>query len=227
MNFEEAMNELRSLGTAQNVKIYSRHGGGDNMFGVSFANLGKLKKRIKVDHDLALQLWDSGNFDARILAAMIADPAKVTAPLADRWIKDVNNSVVGDQLGSLLAKSPVAGTKMRQWLKSKKEYVRQVGYVVLTVVLMRENDITDPDLSDMLDTIESEIHGSPNRARHAMNNALIAIGIYRASLTAKAIAAARRIGEVEVDHGETSCQTPDAIAYIEKALARNQKRRRC
>jgi hypothetical protein len=80
------------------------------------------------------------------------------------------------------------------------------------------DDISDADCRAILKTIEKEIHDSPNRARHAMNSALIAIGIYRPALTQEAIAAARRIGKVEVDHGETSCVTPDAVPYIQKTL---------
>ena len=58
-----------------------------------------------------------------------------------------------------------------------------------------------------------------------MNLALIAIGIYKPTLRKQAIAAARRIGKVEVDHGETSCKTPDAESYIVKAAARNARPR--
>ena len=65
MEYEDVIRELESLGTAQNRKIYKRHGAGDRLFGVSFANLNKLKKKIKTDHDLANQLWASGNVDAQ------------------------------------------------------------------------------------------------------------------------------------------------------------------
>ena len=72
----------------------------------------------------------------------------------------------------------------------------------------------------ILATIEKEIHRSANWARRAMNSALIAIGVYKPALRKKVIEAAKRIGKVEVDHGETSCRTPDAIGYIEKVLQR-------
>ena len=72
----------------------------------------------------------------------------------------------------------------------------------------------------MLATIEKEIHRSPNWARYAMNGALISIGVYKPTLRKKAIEAAKRIGKVEVDHGETYCKTPDAVPYIEKASKR-------
>jgi hypothetical protein len=80
--------------------------------------------------------------------------------------------------------------------------------------------VSDADAEKVLATIEKEIHRSPNWARYAMNAALIGIGIYKPALRSKAIEAARRIGKVEVDHGETYCKTPDAAPYIEKAARR-------
>ncbi|HWI62452.1 MAG TPA: hypothetical protein VNT75_11475, partial [Symbiobacteriaceae bacterium] len=76
------------------------------------------------------------------------------------------------------------------------------------------------DYAGLLGKIEREIHGAPNRKREAMNNALIAIGIYRKDLSEAAIAAAGRIGPVEIDHGDTACKTPAAAEYIRKALSR-------
>ena len=71
----QVLQELEALGKEQTRKTYRRHGVGENQYGVSYADLGKLKKRLKTDHALALKLWASGNHDARILALMIADPA--------------------------------------------------------------------------------------------------------------------------------------------------------
>jgi 3-methyladenine DNA glycosylase AlkD len=217
------MAQLEKLGTAQNVKIYKRHGSGDNVFGVSFANLNALQKRIKVDHALAEQLWETGNADARSLAILVADAEAVTAAWAEKWLKDIRYYLLADLYGGLVARSRVADAKMKKWMASKKEYVRQAGYVALCHRLKDAADsVPDEFCEQALSTIEVEIHNAPNRARHAMNMALIAIGIYKPALKAKAMAVARRIGKVEVDHGETGCKTPDAKTYIEKAIARKK-----
>lgn len=225
MNFHETMTQLKNLGTAQNVKVYKRHGACDPLFGVSYANLGKLQKRIKINHELADRLWETGNLDAQVLATKIADPAKLTVTQANQWVKAVNCYITADALGALVAQSPIAKGRMEQWMKSKSEFVRQVGYVTLSASLGTDNDISDTECRKYLKTIEKEIHRSPNRARHSMNMALIAIGIYRPSLRDQTIAAAERIGTVEVDHGETSCTTPPAIPYIQKAVARQTKKK--
>ena len=85
-------------------------------------------------------------------------------------------------------------------------------------------DLTERQRTLEMPRIVKEIHRSPNRARHAMNMALVSIGLYRPGLEKKAIAAARSIGKVEVDHGETSCKTPDAVAYIRKVKAHEEKK---
>ena len=113
MTYTEAMAELKKLGTAQNVKIYKRHGAGNNLFGVSFANLNKLQKKIKVDHQLALQLWESGNTDARTLATLIADPKQMTLAQADKWIENINYYMLCDLLADLIAKTPFAKEKWK------------------------------------------------------------------------------------------------------------------
>ncbi|MBU0983853.1 MAG: DNA alkylation repair protein, partial [candidate division Zixibacteria bacterium] len=115
--------------------------------------------------------------------------------------------------------------RIMKWIKSGREFVRATGYSALASALKDGAEISDDDCIELLARIESEIHESPNRARHAMNNAVIAIGVFRPHLGTAAAETARRIGHVEVDHGETSCKTPDAVAYIKKALARKQKRK--
>ena len=78
---------------------------------------------------------------------------------------------------------------------------------------------------DYLERIESKIHTSKNWVKYSMNNALINIGLRNPGLKRRAVAAAKRIGKVDVDHGETSCKTPDAIPYIKKAWDRKKKRK--
>jgi 3-methyladenine DNA glycosylase AlkD len=224
MDYQQVMTELKRLGTAQNIKIYKRHGAGDNLFGVSFANLNTLKKKIKLDHELALALWESGNTDAQTFATMIADPNRLTPSVADKWVKSIRYYLLSDLLAGLVARTPLAEKKMPQWMKAKAEFVRATGYTTLASMLTNGYDLSENDGRAILKTIEKEIHTSPNRARHSMNSALIAIGVYVPSLRDEVFATAQRIGKVEVDHGETSCKTPDAIAYISKAVAHQKKK---
>jgi 3-methyladenine DNA glycosylase AlkD len=221
MTFAEVMSTLESLGTEQNRKTYQRHGSGPNVFGVSFANLGKLQKKIKHDHALAEQLWATGNTDARALATMIADPAQMKSADFARWIDGLNGYGQVHLLATNVAsKSPDAFKIAERWMKSKDEYVGQAGWTVLSIMAMRDGTLPDSYLEERLEYIERNIQSAKNRTKYAMNSAVIAIGMRNPKLKKLAIASAKRIGKVEVDHGDTNCKTPDAVAYIQKAAAR-------
>ena len=109
MNAKQALRELRSLGTAQNRKVYARHGVGEPTFGVSYAHLYKLQKKIGVDHEAAEGLWASGVHDARVLASLVADPERMNARKLQAWVKELDNYVLSDALSGLAARSPAAG----------------------------------------------------------------------------------------------------------------------
>jgi len=222
MNAKEVLETLKKAGKAQTAAIYKRHGSGDNVFGTLTTEIGKLQKKIKVDHALAMDLWKSGNAEARILALQVADAAKVTAADAERFVKEGQVRFLDYYLAPLLARSEAADKTMRAWMKSTAESTREMGYAMFAARLKDDpSSISDADAAKVLATIEKEIHKSANWARRAMNGALIALGAYKASLRKDVIAAAKRIGKVEVDHGETACKTPDAVEYIAKVVKRN------
>jgi len=224
MVFEEVIQSLEEMGTAQNRKVYARHGVGGNMFGVSFANLNALKKQIKKDHALARQLWDHGNHDARNLATMIADPQQVDGNLLDSWVGDLDNYVITDSFVGMVGQTPLTKEKAIAWISSGCEYVGRAGWHLLGHLAQKDDSLTDDFFLPYLEIIEKEIHQRLNRTREAMNNALIAIGIRNPALMEKAMMAAARIGEVEVDHGDTSCKTNFAPEYIQRTVDRRKSR---
>lgn len=220
---QDILAALKKAGKPQTAAIYKRHGSGDNVFGTLTSEIAKLQKKIRIDHALAMQLWKTGNSEARVLALQVADPAQVTAADANRFLEDGPIQFVGCYLSGLIAASPIAEKTMRRWMKSADEFTREMGYGILAARLKSDPDsISDADAATILATIEKTIHRSPNWARRAMNTAVMAIGIYKPALRKKAIEAAKRIGPVDVDHGETSCKTPDAAACIEKAAKRSR-----
>jgi len=215
------LEELRARGTEQNRKVYRRHGVGGDLFGVSYADLKALKKRLKVNYPLAIQLWASGNHDARILATMIADPAALSADV-DVWLGDLDSHVLTDAFAGLVARSPLAVGLLPGWLAAAEEWTARAGWRVLSH-LAEDASLPDDFFLPHLERIQADIHASPNRVKEAMNGALIAVGGYRPGLTERALAVAAAVGQVEVDHGDTNCKTPDAAEYIRKTLARKKK----
>jgi 3-methyladenine DNA glycosylase AlkD len=219
MTLKETMAALEKAGSAQTRKTYARHGAKEPMFGVSFAFLGTLVKRIGVDHDLARALWDTGNFDARNLAMKIADPARITPAELDRWVRETGARMVCLYIAALAVESPHAAVKAEEWLSSSDEDQRCSGWRLVGQMAQRDPAAPDAWFGKRLAQIEGSIHGAPNWERESMNQALIGIGCRSAALRKAAVAAAKRIGKVEVDHGDTACKTPDAAAYIDKTWA--------
>lgn len=224
MELQAVMQELQSLGTEQNRKVYRRHGVGEDFFGVSFANLDKLTKRLQQDHALASQLWQSGNHDARMLATRIADPAQMDEATIEAWVSAVDNYILADALVALLARTGAARVLAERWLDGDDEWRGRLSWHLIAHLAMYDQALPDAYFTAHLARIASGIHGRKNRTRQAMNNALIAIGIRNQTLEQQAVSAAQAIGKVYVDHGETGCKTPDAVSYIRKARQRQQAR---
>lgn len=223
MTKTEVMKQLRANGSAQTRKIARRHGAQGDLFGVSYAFLGKLRRKIKNDQGLAEQLWASGNYDARILACMVCDPTRMTVKLLESWADDLRDRHLAGALSNVVAEAPSGRTRMEKWTRSRDEFRACAGWHTLASLTRQDNGLEDAYFVDYLQRIESRIHASPNWVRYAMNNALINIGVRNARLQKLAIAAAKRIGTVEVDHGETSCKTPEAVSYIKKTVAHRKK----
>lgn len=215
----QILQELESLGKDSARKTYRRHGVVEASYGVSYSDMGKLKKRIKTDHALALKLWASGNHDARILALMIADPQQADAATLEAWVHELTNYVISDALGVYVSQTPLAREKAEAWIQSDAEWIAATGWNVLADLAAKDQSLPDSYFAPYLAIIERDLHGSKNRVRHSMNNAVIAIGLRGEALEAQAVASAERIGKVIVDHGETNCKTPAAIPYIAKAKA--------
>ncbi len=96
MNASETMKRLEQLGTDNYKKVWPRHGIKPPLFGVKYADLYALQKKLGTDSKLARQLWRTGNHDARILATLIVDPTDLNAADLDQWIRPADNPVLND-----------------------------------------------------------------------------------------------------------------------------------
>ncbi|EJQ39129.1 hypothetical protein IEC_02087 [Bacillus toyonensis] len=225
MLLEEVMQQLEKYGTEQNRKTYKNHGAKEPLFGVSFANLKLLKKKIEKDHDLAISLWETKNMDAMTLATYILEPKNVTSEQLNSWIRDVDYYCLMDVLMTAICTSPIAIERMDEWTKSDDEWIGRAGWSLLANIAIKNKKLDDNFFMPYLEEIKVHIHNEKNRKREAMNSALIAIGIRNEALEQQAIEIAREIGKVKIDHGATSCKTPDAEPYIKKARERAEKRK--
>ncbi len=219
MTLVDAMAALERAGSEQTRKTYLRHGAKEPLFGVSFATLKVLLKTIGVDHELAMALWDTGNLDARNLAVKIVDPMQMTAQDLDDWARWDVPKTCGGYVAVVASEGPHAMSRAKAWLASKDLAQRATGWTLVGVLAMRDESAPDSWLLERLAEIERSIHTAPNVLRDPLNLALIQIGCRNAALRKAATAAAKRIGKVTTDHGDTACKTPDAASYIDKSWA--------
>lgn len=215
----EVLEELVSMGSESTKKTLMKHGATEPFHGVKIEDLKKIQKRIKKDHALALALYDTGVSDAMYLAALIADPQKLTKADLRKWAKNATWYMLSEYTVAWAAsESKHARELALEWIDSPKEGIASSGWsTYASYVAITPDDRLDLDeISKLLDRVMKEIKGAPNRVRYTMNGFVIAVGGAVVPLTAKAKEIAKSIGQVEVDMGGTACKVPSALEYIGK-----------
>lgn len=230
MDLAAVMKELAAKGSAQTKKVMARHGLPEPSFGVKIADMKSILRKTKQDHDLALELWDTGNADAMYLAGLMADARKVTKGDLDRWARTATWQMLREySVAGVAADSPHGPALARKWIEAKDADVRSIGWATWAgVVAVQPDEELDLDeIERLLARVEREIHGEADRVRYTMNGFVIGVGGAVKPLAKRATQAAKRIGPVEVDMNGTACKVPDAAATIAKiaSMGRSGKKR--
>lgn len=231
MTATDILKQLRSLGSEPYKRILFNHGINEPVLGVKIEELKKIQKRAGKDHRLALDLYDTGIYDAQYLAGLVVDESKITVKDLKRWLSKANSAAACSYVVAAVAADSAHGWDLaHEWIDSPDERTAQTGWVTLTgVVSVRDDSELDvPALKRLLKRVGDTIHDQPDGVRYAMNGFVIALGTYVAALTDTAMKTATRIGTVTVDMGPTACKVPSAPAYLRKAIDRGtvgQKRK--
>jgi 3-methyladenine DNA glycosylase AlkD len=223
MTAEEIVELLRPLGTESCKKVLLKHGIKEPLFGVKVEELQKIRKRIKKDYQLALDLYDTGIYDAMYLAGLIADDPKMTKKDLRHWIAKANCGTLGEYTVPWVAAESNHGRELAlEWIASKQERTAAAGWATLTTLVAIKDDaeLDLAELQDLLRQVQKTIHQQPNRVRYCMNGFMIAVGSYVGGLTKVALETATKIGPVSVDMGGTECKVPYAPDYIERVRKR-------
>jgi len=226
---DEIMRELQGLGQANIKRIFLNHGIQEPLFGVKVEDLKKIQKRIKKDYELSLALYDTGNYDAMYLAGLIADDVKMTKRDLQRWVKQASSApLCGFTVAWIATESRYGHELALKWIDSRKESIAVAGWATLggLVSITEDAELDLPELEQLLARVEESIHDAAKCVRYAMNNFVICVGTYVEPLAARAMRAAKKIGKVTVDMGDTSCKVPFAPDYIEKARSRGPVKKR-
>lgn len=215
---------LKSKGSEKTRAIYAKHGlPADRTFGVSVADLKTIAKTIKRQQALALDLYATGNVDAMYLAGMVADGAQMSREQLQSWADGAKGlQMISEYTVPWVTTENSEGRRLAiEWIKSPKQDLATSGWCTYSgLVSMRPDDALDlAEIEGLLAYVVQNIDGAKNRVRHTMNGFVIAVGSYVKPMNAKAKSAARKLGAVSVDMGDTACKVPLAAAYIEKVEA--------
>ena len=223
MTTEQIMTELKKKGSESIKKIFQNHGANEPMYGVKVADLKVIQKRVKKDHELAMGLFATGNYDAMYLAGLIADESKMSKNDIQQWAEGSHSSAISEYTVAWVAAESDHGWELgMKWIDSPKEKIASAGWNTLSgVIAMKpDSELDIATIRKLLQRIIKEIHSAPNRVRYTMNGFVIGVGGYIKELTKEAVETAKRIGDIYVDMRGTACKVPAAVDYIKKMEAK-------
>lgn len=235
MTAQEILEEIKPLGSDSYKRVIFNHGVKEPCFGVKISDLQKIVKRVKKDYQLALDLYDTGVYDAMYLAGLIADDARMTQADLQHWVAAAyclglcNATVPWVTAGS--AHGWALGL---EWIEAERSLTAVAGWATLgsLVSIKADTQLDLVVLDALLRRVEQTIPQAPDLVRYQMNAFVIAVGSYVQPLTDAAIQTAERIGPVMADLGNNSCQVPFAPDYIRKvqtrgAIGKKRKTAKC
>jgi 3-methyladenine DNA glycosylase AlkD len=197
----------------------------ERAFGVTMGTLLSLKKRLGQDHALSLALWESGWYEARLLAALVGDPERVTRRQMNAWAHGFENWADCDTVCfKLFDRTPFAWEKARQWSRSPREFVKRGGFVLMASLALHDKAAPDKSILSLLPLIEKGAHDDRNFVKKGVNWALRSIGRRNLALNAAAQRVAKRLALSE----EASCRWvgKDALRELASPKVRAQLTRR-
>ncbi len=235
MTAKEVLAQLEEYGNEQTKKTLMNHGAKEPLFGVKVADLKKILRQTKKNHELSLELYATGNSDAMYLAGLMADEKQITREQLTDWVGKAYWSNLSEYAVPWVAAETDFGFELGlDWINSQEEGIAAAGWSTLAsyAAVNQDEQLDVGQYDELLNRVASEIHHAENRVKYTMNGFVIAIGCYIKGLTGKAIEIAGKIGVVEVNMNGTACKVPFATDYIQKVIdkdriGKKRKKARC
>jgi 3-methyladenine DNA glycosylase AlkD len=194
----EIIASLKSKASSDNVTGMARYGiKGGEMLGISIYVLRDVAKSIPKNHALALELWESGIHEARILASFIDEPDKVTDGQLEKWVADFDSWDIVDQVAALIASTPYVIPKIHQWSKRNEEFVRRAAFSLIAEVSFYHSKMADAEFEQFFPVIIGAATDERNYVKKAVNWALRNIGKRNRVLNRRAIEVAEEIQKID------------------------------
>jgi 3-methyladenine DNA glycosylase AlkD len=206
--------ELRARRDAAAVEGMKRFGiAGKEVLGVSVPELRTLAKKAGRSHELALELWDTGIHEARIVAALVDEPERVTSEQMDEWAGEFDSWDVCDACcGNLFDKTRFAYTKALKWSKAGAEFVKRAGFSMMAELAVHDKSAEDAKFIQFFPAIKAGSTDDRNFVKKAVNWALRQIGKRNVRLNKKAIIVAEEIRKM--DSKSAKWITADALREL-------------
>ncbi|MBC7834757.1 MAG: DNA alkylation repair protein [Phycisphaerales bacterium] len=219
MKLEETIAKLESLGDEKRRAHNAKYGAGTNQFGVALGDIRTLAKKIKTNHELALDLWKTENIDAQLLAILLMKPKSLSAAAMDELVRSVTFVHVADWLNAYVVKDhPDNETLRERWMVDDDPMAARAGWNLTAGRIGKGAE--GLDLAALLDRIESEMGDAAPEAQWTMNAALAAIGINFAKHRKRAIAIGEKLGIYRDYPCSKGCTSPFAPIWINEMVKR-------
>jgi 3-methyladenine DNA glycosylase AlkD len=214
---KDVLDELAALDDPKMREANKRHG---DDHGINLSYLRALGKRLKIQHELALELWASGDTAARLLATLVCRPKAFSAAELDAMIRDIRSPKLLDWLIVNVVKPGRHAEELRLTWKDEDDLVGRAGWSLTTDRVVKKAD--GLDLEALLDQIEREMKQAPEHKQWTMNHCLAEIGIHHPALRKRAV----RIGErlaVHIDYpASPGCTPPYVPLWIAEMVRRRE-----
>lgn len=207
MNCQEILKKFKSLGSQKNIDGMARFGikPKAKVFGVPVPEARKLAKQIKKNHKLALELFDSGFHEARLLATMIAIPEEITERQFEKWVKLFDSWDIVDQACmNLFCKSKIAVKKIPELAKADGEFERRTAFSLMAALAVHNKEMKDKDFIKFFQLIKIASNDERNFVRKAVNWALRQIGKRNKNLNRESVIQAKEILKIAEKTGSKS-----------------------
>ncbi len=219
MTLKETLKELEALGDAKVRAHNAKWGVGEKQYSAKLGDIRKIAAKIKSDDALAAALWETGNFDARMLAVLLLSPKKLTRAQLDRLVREADSGQLADWLTAYIVKKHADKESLRQdWMKDAHPWAARAGWALTSERIGKSPD--GLDIPALLGRIESEMGTAPAPVQWTMNFCLAGIGIHFPKLRKRAIAISEKLGiyrDYPVSRGWIS---PFAPIWIEEMVKR-------
>jgi 3-methyladenine DNA glycosylase AlkD len=225
VSVEEALKKMKGKARPDQLEGMARYGMVvEKRLGVSIPDLRKIAKELGKDHKLAIELWKTGIDDARIMAAMIDEPEKLSETQMENWVKDFNSWDVCDQVCmNLFEKTPLAWKKIRDWSKRDDEYVKRAAFALIACLAWHDKHAEDQKFMKLFPVIKGGATDERNFVKKAVNWALRNIGKRNPTLNMAAIKTAKQIQQI--DSKAARWIASDAITELESKAVQRRLRK--